>query len=970
MRELHLANIANVAYGYAKIQREAGRAADVLCYDLAHILSMPEWAEGDFDIAIEDEWRPPLDHPEVRRVTPPGWYRRIRSQDYWIPEGTHGDARFSAEWADTIVRASERFGPRWAIGRQDVMAYKLLIEALQVHFFGGYDIALGYAYGAVPPLLAATVPYVAVEIGTLRDTVNVDTPLGRLLALAYRTAPWTIITNADCRSAAETLELQNYSYVPHPVDEDVFRPLAGEERRALRASMCASAHLLIAPARQSWVVKANDRYLRAFAELVRGGTDATLLVSEWGPDIARSRELIAALGIADRVKWFAPAPERRLARMLAAADLVLDQFGTFGTFGLIAPKAMACGTPCALSFDARLHAWCFEEIPPLLPAREEHQILQAMRQHLTNEEERQRAGARSRAWVLAHHSKATIARKMRVIVEAVTDSKRPRAGFDALREQRIALQSRSIPVAPPVTASTPEASALSRVVRRVRHIGARLVETARALRHLQGDRSRLATTEGELNRHVARLIELDGGHAALTSRLDAALPRLDELAGRHAAFTSRIDAASLQVDELAGRHAALTSRLDTALLRVDGLADRHAALTSRLATALLRVDELAGRDAALTSRLESALLRLDELAGCHAALEGQTSRQSVRLEDTVTKLGGLTPRLEDAVTRAGALASRLDELASLEGELRGLASRLDGVAAQEAQLQKALMGSFELMGKNRLEDRDVITRTRAGLLEAMLRSRLAPLRLDAQPTSRPRLLQPLSLDEARNRLRAAAPLNWPLYVECLDRGTASYARFPPGSCSTSAHPQAELFRAFLRPYLRGPVLDVGCGPQPVPWYLSDYDTQWISGIDPISDAQQHPFSFVSGFGEFLPWEDGAFDVVISGTSVDHYYLLDRGLQEAFRVLRPRGHFVAWIAEFAGAPPYEPYGSRMTAPYDDEHLFHIDRAWFLPLMARTGFVAQEVLHLELPFHQLFMSFEKPGHVGGMTHRVPA
>ena len=59
VKQLHLANIANVAYGYAKILREAGAAADVLCYDLTHILSLPEWADGDFEIPVADEWRPP-----------------------------------------------------------------------------------------------------------------------------------------------------------------------------------------------------------------------------------------------------------------------------------------------------------------------------------------------------------------------------------------------------------------------------------------------------------------------------------------------------------------------------------------------------------------------------------------------------------------------------------------------------------------------------------------------------------------------------------------------------------------------------------------------------------------------------------------------------------------------------------------------------------------------------------------------
>ncbi|MFO1059711.1 MAG: hypothetical protein U1E53_22425 [Dongiaceae bacterium] len=468
MKQLHLANIANVAYGYARILREAGTAADVLCYDLDHILSQPEWADGDFEIPVADEWRAPQDDPALRRVTPPGWYRRIRSQDHWVSEpAPHGSVRLSPDWADAIVRASERYGPRWSLTRAEVLAYGPLVDALQARFFAGYDVIFGYAYGAVPPLLSSLTPYVPVEIGTLRDIVAVDSPLGRLLALAYRSAPAMIVTNADCRAAAQALELENHRFVPHPVDEDVFRPLPPEERLALRRSLCASRHLLVAPARQSWEVKANQRYVRAFAALVRGGTDATLLISEWGPDVGRTKRLIADLGIADRVTWFPPAPERRLARMLAAADLVLDQFGTFGTFGLIAPKAMACATPCLLSFQPALHGWCFDEMPPLVGVREEHEILQAMCRHLGDEPGRASRGAASRDWMLRHHAKAIVAEKMQRIVEHVMGDSRPRTGFDLLRRQRLGLARASRPRAAPAL------EALRPIVRRLTSLAAR-----------------------------------------------------------------------------------------------------------------------------------------------------------------------------------------------------------------------------------------------------------------------------------------------------------------------------------------------------------------------------------------------------------------------------------------------------------------------------------------------------------------
>ena len=276
-------------------------------------------------------------------------------------------------------------------------------------------------------------------------------------------------------------------------------------------------------------------------------------------------------------------------------------------------------------------------------------------------------------------------------------------------------------------------------------------------------------------------------------------------------------------------------------------------------------------------------------------------------------------------------------------------------------LDANLMSIIDLVGANRLEDRRLLTETRTQIMEMLVRARLvAPLALSSapEPPGIPAGVRPL--DDVFGELRRAAPLNWHWFQRCLDRGTASYAQRPPGSCSTELHPQAELFRAFLRPYLRGFVLDIGCGPQPIPHYLRGYSVERIRGIDPISQPADHPFEFVSGVGECLPWADRAFDLVVSGTTLDHFYLLDRAVESIFRVLKPGGRFAAWITEFAGAPAYDPYVRTLERPFDDEHLFHIDRAWFLPLMTGAGFVPLEMMHFELPFNYLFMSFEKPAH----------
>lgn len=832
-RTLHLGNIANVAYGYARTLRQAGRAADVVCYDLTHVLSLPEWIEGDFSIRVADEWAPPLDHPEVRRIKTPLWYSRIRSSDYYrtgavknAARGLNDDASGSAHarlitnaWIDVLIRESRRHGPRWTLTAADIQAYTPLVDALSGHFFHRYDAIFGYANSAVPPLLAGIEPYVPVEIGTMRDTVEQDTPLGRLLALAYRTAPMTIVTNADCIAAARTLGLERVTYVPHPVDEDVFRPYPPDERLAMKQALCETPYLLIAPARQTWSVKANDRYLRAFAALVRDAeVDATLLIAEWGPDVPRARRLIEELGIARRVRWFDPAPAGRMARLFNAADLVLDQFHGFGTFGLIGPQALACGTPCLLSFETRHHEWCFSAPPPFIAAESEREIFDALRYWLTHDAERLARGRESRHWIERHHSKSVVAAKFDAIGEHLTAERLAGGDFERLRREKLAL--------PATAKGTPSAS---------RDVSV-------------GGRPQMLKTPFAIAASGARLLT---------------------------------------------RVSARAARIPGRLARMGG--------------------EIGG--------------------SVHSGVRGSLE----------------TLRRTPGAAGAAVSASR---------------QRPDRLADVQRTLHAEILSAFDLMGKNRVEDRQLLTETRTRLLETLVRSRVATPWPPEQPAGlderAPTHDAPISMDEARRQLQAAAPLNYALFERALATGTASYETLPPDSCSTSRHPQADLFRAFLRSYLHGYVLDIGCGPQPVPRYLAGYPVHLTRGIDPISRQEDHPFEFVSGFGELLPWHDAMFDVVVSGSTLDHFYLLDRGLAGVFRVLRPGGRFVTWITEFDGAPRYDPYAAAMAAPFDDEHLFHVDRKWLLPMMTEIGFDVLEVVHFELPFNYLFMTFEKPVH----------
>ena len=204
------------------------------------------------------------------------------------------------------------------------------------------------------------------------------------------------------------------------------------------------------------------------------------------------------------------------------------------------------------------------------------------------------------------------------------------------------------------------------------------------------------------------------------------------------------------------------------------------------------------------------------------------------------------------------------------------------------------------------------------------------------------------VQETLEMIRRVAPEAYALWLKCQKEGEKSYEGTPVDSCSVAGHAHAELFRDFIFPYLRGSLLDVGCGPQPVPEYLRQYPLECIAGVDPIGSQADHPFPFYLGMAEMLPWPEDTFDAVVVGTSMDHFILLDRSLEEIERVLAPDGVLVVWVSFTPGAPTYDPYATGLK-PFDRFHLFHFDQPWFEELV-QQNFNVVERFELYLPGYQ--------------------
>jgi glycosyltransferase involved in cell wall biosynthesis len=440
MRILHSGNVANNAYNNAKLLRRAGVAADALC-DERHIFSQPEWEDaplaGTFaqDAALEEVaaaagWHRPdwILSPRAALTNPQGraWLdERIRLA-LSTPRLNLVYRRLLREFAPLRDVLGTELG-LFDVLRASVWMSRLSREVVPLGpLFRSYDLVQANGLHPILTLLAAPDhPVVAFEHGTLRDLPFQDSWAGRLLSLAYRSARAIVITNPDVIGSARQLGLDNYFFVPHPIDETKYTPGHSELRD--RIGLRASDFVLFSPASHNWGIKGSDIMLRAFAELVRQGpAESVLVLTEWGLELDRSRALIDELGIGGRIRWVKPLPKLQLIEAYRSADIVLDQF-LIGTFGGIAPEAMACGRPVIMAYDAEVNAWAFPTPPPIVPARTVEELSRQLVRLGREPDERTRIGRAGRDWVERHHGWQLVADRQLKIYEEVLEGTPARA---------------------------------------------------------------------------------------------------------------------------------------------------------------------------------------------------------------------------------------------------------------------------------------------------------------------------------------------------------------------------------------------------------------------------------------------------------------------------------------------------------------------------------------------------------------
>lgn len=279
--------------------------------------------------------------------------------------------------------------------------------------FAHYDLVQCYSSDPIYALLTNRRPYVAFEHGTLRACTQSDLPDHRLTALAYNQADHVFVTNGDCLEYARKINDKNWSGTLHPLDLEKIR--ATKANLEIR-SKYSSKYVFLCPLRHNWAVKGTDKVIRALPILQsKVGDTFTVLMTEWGEDLDRSKNLARELKVDHLIDWIDPLPKIKLIETVKAVDLVFDQT-ILPCFGATAPEAIACETPIIMSYRPETTSWILGEPAPILCAFDETQIadkaMQAIDpQWLGNYKKT------ARTWVDNHHSDARVVRDHLTVYE-------------------------------------------------------------------------------------------------------------------------------------------------------------------------------------------------------------------------------------------------------------------------------------------------------------------------------------------------------------------------------------------------------------------------------------------------------------------------------------------------------------------------------------------------------------------------
>lgn len=367
-RVAFIGNLASVAFAWVQILRKKGLPADIF-------LTPSEWTKIQGTIETQ--------YGEI-----PDWVNVFpnNAQRLQLPNGG---------LIGQIKRQVELISTARELETYDV-----------VHSFTGalfQSIYATFRFG-----LLKSRPYIATATGSdVREKAFEKSIKGAIIRFFFRRSARTLLLNIDLIDNAKKLRMQNWVFFPFLIDTALYSPgdvpkLKGMEKSVLYFMPTNIDWGLNDKSRSRKSTKGNNRFIEAFAHYIKGGGNARLLLVDRGPDKEAAKELVAQLGINDRVKFIEAMKRPELIKYYRMADVVVDQFD-IGSFGATALEVMACARPCMIYINQDQVRRCYKRLPPVVNARSTADILSQI-ERLESRELRQKIGVESRKWIERYHN--------------------------------------------------------------------------------------------------------------------------------------------------------------------------------------------------------------------------------------------------------------------------------------------------------------------------------------------------------------------------------------------------------------------------------------------------------------------------------------------------------------------------------------------------------------------------------------
>jgi len=169
-------------------------------------------------------------------------------------------------------------------------------------------------------------------------------------------------------------------------------------------------------------------------------------------------------------------------------------------------------------------------------------------------------------------------------------------------------------------------------------------------------------------------------------------------------------------------------------------------------------------------------------------------------------------------------------------------------------------------------------------------------------------------------------------------------------------PDLTVLEALVKAHAGGRVLDMGCGGGHVSFHAApharevvayDLSSQMLAVV--VDAARGRGLSNITtcqGPAEQVPFEDAAFDMVLSRYSTHHWRDFPRGLREAARVLKPGGMAVFIDVVAAGTPMCDTFFQAIELLRDPSHVRDYSRAEWETALAQTRLIVQATRRFRL------------------------